>query len=260
MKKKIIAIAIVISVVCIAAVLLIVNNDSKANKDNKTTVNKGPLGILDGENGNEDDASTIKGTTSTVDTDPTSITVLVNKEYKIPNDYEPDDLIEPNIKFSFNYEDEKRMLRSEAAKQLELLFEAAKSDGHELLGVSGYRSYNRQKTLYEYNLLKYGYEYTQKYSAMPGTSEHQLGLAIDISCKTMGGLLRTTFADTQEGKWVQANAYKYGYIVRYTKDKIGVTGYGYEPWHIRYVGCELAKFLYDNNIIFAKEQASQKFL
>ncbi len=248
MKKKIIAIAIVVSLVCVVGIVLVINSTSKASKDDKQTVNKGSKWSAEEYVDAKDKDSAIDKTAVEVDTDPTSITVLVNKEYKVPSDYEPEDLVEPNVAFSFNYKDEKRMLREEAAKQLELLFKGAKRFGYELLGVSGYRSYERQKTLYEFNLMKYGYEYTQKYSAMPGTSEHQTGLAIDISCKSMGGILRTTFADTKEGKWVQNNAYKYGYVVRYANNKTDLTGYAYEPWHIRYVGYDLAKYLHDNNM------------
>ena len=83
---------------------------------------------------------------------------------------------------------------------------------------------------------------------MAGTSEHQTGLAIDISCPTMNGILTDKFGETKEGKWVAENSYKYGFIVRYPKNKSNITGYGYEPWHIRYVGTELAKYLFDNNI------------
>ena len=85
---------------------------------------------------------------------------------------------------------------------------------------------------------------------MAGTSEHQTGLAIDISCSSIQGMLSDKFADTKEGKWVSDNCYKYGFIIRYPKNKSNVTGYGYEPWHIRYVGKELAKYLYDNNILY----------
>jgi hypothetical protein len=83
---------------------------------------------------------------------------------------------------------------------------------------------------------------------MPGTSEHQIGLAIDISCKRINGMLASKFGEMEEGIWVQKNAYKYGYIVRYLSHKSELTGYGYEPWHIRYVGKKLAKHLHDNNI------------
>ena len=190
--------------------------------------------------------SDVKTNAKKIDKDPDSITVLVNKENSIDKDYKPDDLVEPNIKFSFNYKDEKRKMRKEAANNLELLFQGARYYGYELL--SGFRSYERQKEIYEYNLIKNGFDYTQIYSAMPGTSEHQTGLAMDITCPSLKGVLSDSFGETEEGKWVAKNCYKYGFIVRYQKNKSNITGYGYEPWHIRYVGYDLAKYLYDNDL------------
>jgi hypothetical protein len=131
---------------------------------------------------------------------------------------------------------------------LELLFQGAEYYGYTLQGVSGFRSYERQKTIYEYNLVNNGFDYTQVYSAMPGTSEHQTGLAMDITCPSLHGRLSDKFGDMKEGKWLAKNCYKYGYIVRYPKNKSDVTGYGYEPWHIRYVGYDLAKYLHDKDI------------
>ncbi|MBE5934830.1 MAG: hypothetical protein E7262_03470 [Lachnospiraceae bacterium] len=249
MKKKLILGVVSAIILCTVAVLVVINSKTEASdvKDRTTVFNIGAKNREKYVTG-EDKDSVVEKTAKKVDTDPSSITVLVNKEYKVPKDYKPDDLVEPNIEFSFNYKDEKRMLRKEAAKYLEALFQGAKKAGYDLLGVSAYRSYERQKMIYEYNLMEYGYDYTQEYSAMPGTSEHQTGLAIDISCKRMSGLLKSSFGETAEGKWVQANAYRYGYIVRYSKNKTNITGYGYEPWHIRYVGEDLAKLLHDNNM------------
>lgn len=196
----------------------------------------------------KEEKSLVNSNAKKIDRDPDSITVLVNKENSIEEEYKPSDLVEPKIEFCFNYKDEKRKMRKEAAQNLELLFQGANYYGHTLQGVSGFRSFARQKTIYEYNLIKNGFEYTQVYSAMPGTSEHQTGLAIDITCPSLNGRLSDTFGETKEGKWVAKNCYKYGFIIRYPKNKSDVTGYGYEPWHIRYVGYDLAKYLYDNNM------------
>ena len=220
MKKKLILGVAIIFVLCIVVVLIVVKNSSSARKDNNITVDKkkewSATEYIDGK----EPSSNVTTTTKEVVTDPSSIVALVNKQYKVSADYKPDDLVEPQIAFSFNYNDEKRKLRKEAAENLELLFQGASYYGYELLGVSGYRSYERQKTLYEYNLIKYGYDYTQEYSAMPGTSEHQIGLAIDISCKSMKGLLRSSFGDTKEGKWVQDNAPKWlGILVTIVEKK-----------------------------------------
>ena len=243
-KKYYIWIGVVILLLIAGAVAFVtINRKAPAKASKKVDITK-LLGNKEKELGKDTD--NIEDIS--VDTNPNSITVLVNKEYSIPENYKPNDLVEPNIKFSFDYADEKRKVRKETADNLELLFQSAKKEGYDLLAVSGYRSYKRQKTIYEYNLLNNGFEYTQIYSAMAGTSEHQTGLAIDISCSSIQGMLSDKFGDTKEGKWVSDNCYKYGFIIRYPKNKSNVTGYGYEPWHIRYVGKELAKYLYDNNI------------
>ncbi|WP_310603057.1 M15 family metallopeptidase [Anaerosporobacter sp.] len=183
-----------------------------------------------------------------INTDPESITVFVNKEYNLPEDYIPSDLIEPNILFSFTYSDEKRLLRKEAAYALENLFNAASADGYTLSGVSAYRSYARQNSIYNRNLRTKGEDYTNRYSAKPGYSEHQTGLSIDVSAVSIGNRLSESFADTKEGKWLAEHAHEYGYIIRYPQEKSDITGYAYEPWHIRYLGVELATYLYENNL------------
>lgn len=243
-KKHYIWIGVVVLLLVAGGVAIFTLKSKSPAKASK----KGSTAKTEWNAGNPASNNTEENKEKTVDTNPNSITVLVNKEYTIPESYKPSDLVEPNIKFSFNYSDEKRKVRKETADNLELLFQAAKSEGYELLGVSGYRSYKRQKTIYEYNLLNNGFDYTQIYSAMAGTSEHQTGLSIDISCASMQGMLTDKFGDTKEGKWVSENCYKYGFIVRYPKNKSNVTGYGYEPWHIRYVGNDLAKYLYEKNI------------
>jgi len=139
-------------------------------------------------------------------------------------------------------------MRKEAADAISEMFKDAASCGEYLYGVSGYRSYSRQATIYDKNVRQRGSAATNMVSAIPGHSEHQTGLAIDISCKELMGLLSESFADTSEGKWVQKNCHKYGFIVRYPKNKEKITGYSYEPWHIRYVGTEVSTYLHDNDI------------
>lgn len=183
-----------------------------------------------------------------LDTDPNSITVLVNKELSLPSDYVPADLVVPNVLFSFDFYDEKKLMRKEAAIALENLFAAASSDGMALNGVSAYRSYERQYEIFTNNVKVKGLEHTTKYSAIPGYSEHQTGLSIDVSTKSCNNRLDATFADTKESEWLIKNAHLYGYIIRYAEDKTAITGYSYEPWHIRYVGKALATYLYENNL------------
>ncbi len=183
-----------------------------------------------------------------IDTNPLSLTVLVNKTYTVPSDYVPSDLVEPSIPFSFSYKDPKRLLRQAAAHALEDMFQAASLDGINLVGISGYRSYSYQNGLYQNQINQLGVEAAEMLSAAPGKSEHQTGLAIDISCAEVQYELTDTFAETPQGIWVTENCHRYGFIVRYPADKIHITGYAYEPWHIRYVGTELATYLMENNM------------
>ena len=135
-----------------------------------------------------------------------------------------------------------------AAKALEKMFHAAEKKNVILCGVSGYRSYERQKSIYNRNVALHGKKATDALSAKPGSSEHQTGLTIDVSASSVSYLLTQRFADTKEGKWLAKNAHKYGYIVRYPKGKSKITGYSYEPWHIRYVGVTVATYLYKNKL------------
>lgn len=183
-----------------------------------------------------------------IDKDPESITVFVNKEYNLPKDYVPKDMVVPNVLFNHSYADERQKMQPDAASALEELFEAAKKEGLTLYGISAYRSYERQRKIFLNNIVKKGKNYTLRYSAVPGTSEHQTGLAIDVSTKGLRFRLVSSFANTAEGKWLADNAHHYGYIIRYPKGKYEITGYSYEPWHIRYVGQDLANYLYTNDL------------
>lgn len=183
-----------------------------------------------------------------VDTDPDSYGVLVNQKYLLPEDYVPADLTVPNVGFSFYGTYEKSYMREVAARALEKLFEGAAKKGYVLKGVSAYRSYERQRQIYEKNLATKGRKHTKQFSAKPGSSEHQTGLTIDVSCSSVGCALEEKFAETEEGQWLAKNCHKYGFIIRYPKEKADITGYSYEPWHIRYVGKNLAKYIYRNHL------------
>lgn len=185
-----------------------------------------------------------------VNTDTSTVTFLVNREYPLPEDYVPEGLTTPEVLFPFSDTSiDKAKMTPEAGAALARLFDAAYDEaGLTLYGISAYRSYARQYTIYATNLIVYGTAHTNRYSAAPGRSEHQTGLAIDISCASEGFGLEDTFADTPEGIWVAQNAHRFGFILRYPKDKEHITGYSYEPWHIRYVGTELAALLYETGL------------
>lgn len=148
-------------------------------------------------------------------------TLIVNKTYSLPKDY--GDGLEDNTNSAFS------KMKSDASK-----------NGLTLYIASGYRSYSVQDTLYNNYVARDGKKNADTYSARAGYSEHQSGLAFDLNS------IDSSFENTKEGQWVNNNCYKYGLIIRYPKGKENITGYMYEPWHLRYVGVDLATKLYNN--------------
>lgn len=169
--------------------------------------------------------------------DPNSITVCVNKNRYLPSDFIPSDLVSPSVRLSGTVGN--TMMRREAAMALEQLFNGAESEGLYMYALSGYRSYYTQASIYN--------PYSG-YSAPPGASEHQLGLAMDVTSAYYGVNLVPNFVYTGEGQWLKENAHKYGFVVRYMEGKENLTGYNYEPWHIRYLGVKLATELVERGI------------
>ena len=172
---------------------------------------------------------------------PNDVLVMVNKSVRLPDGYTPADLVEPQVRFIFSEKVEKRMMRQEAARALEQMFAAADKDGVKLAGVSGYRSYETQVGLFNYYVKIDGYEKAVTYSAEPGHSEHQTGLTMDVSGSTGACAADDCFAGTPEAEWLAKHGAEHGFIVRYPKGKESITGYTYEPWHMRYVGVAAAK-------------------
>lgn len=178
---------------------------------------------------------------------PQNTLSLVNKIFGLPSNYIPGDLVRPNVQFSFGEEKlEKSLMRQEAAESLEKMFVAARNEGIDLAAVSGYRSYGRQDVLFNAEVQRVGEEKAQEAVAVPGYSEHQTGLTMDISSKNNNFNLDERFGSTKEGVWLAHNAHKFGFIQRYPKGKESITGYMYEPWHYRYVGVEAAEDIYNN--------------
>ncbi|WP_306470828.1 M15 family metallopeptidase [Ectobacillus ponti] len=179
---------------------------------------------------------------------PDSLLVLVNKERRLPDFYIPEDLRIPKVRFSFDGDQEKMKMRKEAAGAMENLFKAAEKQNIHLFVVSAFRSYERQKVLNSMYKRTEGEAAAAASSAVPGTSEHQTGLAADVSSASINFQIHERFAETKEGKWLAAHAHEYGFVVRYPKYKSEVTGYTYEPWHIRYVGQAPAAYLYGHHL------------
>ncbi|MGM0843735.1 MAG: cell wall-binding repeat-containing protein [Bacillota bacterium] len=169
--------------------------------------------------------------------------LLVNKERALPSTYKPDSLVEPDVPFPFSDDRPKRYISSIAAAQLENMFDRALDQGLDLYAQSGYRSYERQEELHDYFTRTYGEEYADLISAEPGHSEHQSGLAMDVTSPAVDYELVDEFANTEEGQWVAENAADYGFIIRYPEGKEHITGYKYEPWHLRYVGVDAAQYI-----------------
>ena len=149
--------------------------------------------------------------------------LVVNKTYALPSDYAPG-------------------VSSEAQAAFDAMQADAAAMGLNIYISSAYRSYDYQAGLYQRYVEKSGQAEADRYSARPGHSEHQTGLAFDLNT------ISDEIKDTAEGKWVAENCYEYGFIIRYPEDKESVTGYMYEPWHIRYLGVETATAVYNSGL------------
>lgn len=171
---------------------------------------------------------------------PSSLWVAVNKQRPLPSSYTPAKLRTPSVELRGTVD---MLVRDEAAKATEAMFAAARKAGISLALVSGYRSYSYQSQVYNNFVRQDGTAAANRYSAKPGHSEHQTGLAIDVGDVNGTCQLETCFGDTPAGKWVAQNAYRYGFIIRYKEDTERQVGFSYEPWHLRYVGPELAREL-----------------
>ena len=174
--------------------------------------------------------------------------ILVNKENGLDKNYKPDDL--SDIKYyAADRAPEGRFMRAAAAEAFHLLVEEAGKNGFTLAMTTAYRSYDFQSAIYNNFVARDGKEAADRYSARPGHSEHQTGLAADVSSPSVDYGLTVGFAGTAEGKWLSDNAHLFGFIIRYPDGAEEITGYQYEPWHIRYVGAA-AGYIYEHKITF----------
>ena len=155
--------------------------------------------------------------------------VIANKKVNLPKYYAPGENVE-------------------ARAQLDRMIQDANEQGVQLVYRSGYRSYETQVQLYNSYVARDGEAAANKYSAKPGYSEHQTGLAFDVGSVNASDDFKTSFENTKEGQWVQQHVHEYGFIIRYLEGKEGITGYQYEPWHLRYVGKDLAENIHDQGI------------
>jgi zinc D-Ala-D-Ala carboxypeptidase len=230
MKKVIIALAVLAGV---AASLILFRHKAVAPPETaKQTANTAPLS-------NQVANPPFDKQKYSVD-EPGSIWVVVNKPRPLkPIDYAPADLVVPDIPLRVPGNESMRV-RQTTATALQQMFAAAKAESVNLMLSSGFRSYTYQTGLYNGYVKSKGQAGADNISARPGHSEHQTGLAADIEPESRTCEIEACFADTAEGKWLVENAYKYGFIIRYPADKAAVTGYEFEPWHVRYIGNDLA--------------------
>lgn len=182
--------------------------------------------------------------------DPASIWVVVNKTRPLnPIDFVPPDLVEVPVAHTWS-----PLLRQEASDAAVVMFAAAETEaGLSLASNSAYRSYTTQVEVYNDDVAANGQAFADTSTARPGTSEHQTGLAIDIGAKSGVCSLSTCFADTAEGQWLAANAWRFGFLLRYPADKVEVTGYAFEPWHYRYIGVDLATEMHETGVTTLEE-------
>ena len=180
-----------------------------------------------------------------IETVDDNVLLLVNKTHPLGSHYKADDLVTVSRYDSQVGSAETHQMRKLAADALEELMDGAEAEGYNIVLRTGYRSYDYQSTLYSNYVANHGEAEANKFSAKPGESEHQTGWCCDVG---IPGVYLTSFTGTEEAEWIAAHAHEYGFILRYPKEKEDITGYIYESWHIRYVGEECAKEIYENNL------------
>lgn len=218
------------------------NNNHQSNteetiKETTPTLAKAPLNNEEYNELSDGEYLTSKGYTIKIENGITTVDgqLIVNKTYSIPSTYKPTDPFQAVTTQRCN-----NCINNEVMSAFKLMQSDAKSIGLNIYISSGYRSYSYQENLYNRYTAVDGIEGADTYSARPGHSEHQTGLCFDLN------EIDDIFAGTDEGIWVNNNAHLYGFIIRYPKGKEDITGYKYESWHLRYVGIDLAKVLYNN--------------
>ena len=171
--------------------------------------------------------------------------VLTNKENLLDDSYVPSDLVKLTCR---KISSDPIQMREVAAQALSDMFDAAKEDGVTIYAHSGYRSYRTQNTMYS-NRLKRNNGKDDGVVAYPGASDHQTGLGIDVINKAgIGKKFTSAFANTKEGQWIAEHCWDYGFVIRYQKDKEDITKITYEPWHLRYVGVQIAQYMHEKNL------------
>ena len=177
-----------------------------------------------------------------------SYLALINNCFRLSREFSPSDLSPVDVE-SMHTPSGVHELRETAARAAEQLFQAAEAEGMFLIATSGYRSYDLQNFFHTNAVRDFGLEEARRRSAVPGHSEHQLGLALDLSTHALGGDLVQVFTETPEGGWVNQNAHRFGFILSFPYGREEDTGIMYEPWHIRYVGVNAATEIFNGGLV-----------
>ena len=182
--------------------------------------------------------------------DPASTWVVVNKPRALsPVTYTPPALVYPDVTYV-----NRQPMRPEVAEALVAMFNAGKAEaGLDFSVQSAYRAFDSQTRVYDDDVASHGQAYADTDTARPGHSEHQTGLAVDISAVPAKCSLDACFAQTPQGEWLAANAWRFGFLLRYPADKVTVTGFAFEPWHYRYIGVPLATRLRETGVTTLEE-------
>lgn len=179
---------------------------------------------------------------------------VVNKKNRLERNYIPENMVEihqpTGEKIDLNYVNQ---LNEEAYAHFLDMQQDALKEGYEIFIDSSYRSYDYQQKIFDDTVRTKGIEYANQYCSLPGSSEHQTGLAFDVIIRRDGKMQENSYDDDEEIIWLMNNCHKYGYILRYPKGKEDITGYNYERWHYRYVGKEVAEEMYYNDIATLEE-------
>lgn len=208
-------------------------------KDYNYTVNITNYPFIISSNGELKDKYTI--------TNPNNLLTLVKKGFYLPENYEPK-LVDPKIPVAPDCENPK--MTKETSDALTKMYQAAKKEGLELVLNSAYRSYQTQVDTMADFVKRYNTQYANEYVAQPGASEHQTGLGIDLTSQSVVEGKRITFGDTDEYKWVVKNCADFGFIIRFEDGTDNITGIAHEPWHLRYVGKDVAKQIVEKKWTF----------
>jgi D-alanyl-D-alanine carboxypeptidase len=235
-RRRLVALAIAISVLAAAALAAGTLSGGTAPLDSDASATPTPTRAATAGSPEPAVVPTFDRSARSLD-DPASLWVVVDKTRPLnPADYAPADLVDVPVPHVWSPQ-----LRREASDATVALFAAFTAEtGLELQSQSSYRSYDTQVDVYNRDVAANGQAFAHTSTARPGTSEHQTGLAIDISALPGNCSLDACFGDTPQGQWLAGNAWHFGFLLRYPADKVAVTGYGYEPWHFRYIGTELA--------------------